>query len=573
MFNSKKTSLFSINKRTSAKTNTNPFVKAGYKEQAKVKSGNGSAKFDSSGNIFVDQFNMVSQYLAPRPFSEIAKDMQTLYINNALLCITFAFYIRMITRKVSFFDGTKTEEIQKGAGLKNEGRYRAMWIAINHPDVFWKNISIFISIGGWKDVFFMLSEDLQFHGWEGRKLDWSKFGLLIKVGLENPATSELIKKYLPAIKAESKCKTVQSQANCMIGKWLCSILYGSKMDNYRTYKQYRKLKSSGTAHQWQQLISKKLFNEIDFNSIHGRALMKLVSSKFLKKNGLSEKYSAWIASKPAAKFTGYLYELAKNIDYTNSDNEIVTINKQYETLKQLAMVNLEESPFKAISVVDTSGSMNSMMYIGNGKVGNMRSIEVAKANTILLDDMLPESPFKGNYLEFSRKCVMQPIVGENFVGKYSNFRRSGCGGTNFMSVFDLFIQIKQDNPTMHESLFPNMIVVFSDGEFDNVGSSITNVRVGRQKLVEAGFSREFSSSFGFCFVDMPNTFYSHRNNRKPKFETFGDVKNVFYFSGYDLAPLGFLFGQSKASSEGIPTTAVELFDAAMNQEVLSIIQL
>jgi hypothetical protein len=49
-----------------------------------------------------------------------------------------------------------------------------------------------------------------------------------------------------------------------------------------------------------------------------------------------------------------------------------------------------------------------------------------------------------------------------------------------------------------------------------------------------------------------------------KFETYGDTPNVFYFSGYSAATVSFLTNEIK--------TAAELFEAAMNQEILSLVQ-
>ena len=51
-------------------------------------------------------------------------------------------------------------------------------------------------------------------------------------------------------------------------------------DSRAAQRRYRKLKQSGTAHTWQQLISQKKLLELDFNTIHGRALSLLVGSKF-----------------------------------------------------------------------------------------------------------------------------------------------------------------------------------------------------------------------------------------------------------------------------------------------------
>lgn len=52
----------------------------------------------------------------------------------------------MITRVTQLFDGSKTSESMRGQGLKHEGIFRMIWIAINAPDTFWKNIGLFISI-------------------------------------------------------------------------------------------------------------------------------------------------------------------------------------------------------------------------------------------------------------------------------------------------------------------------------------------------------------------------------------------------------------------------------------------
>jgi hypothetical protein len=132
---------------------------------------------------------------------------------------------------------------------------RMIWLHMNAPKTFWNNVTLMIAVGSWKDIFTMLQYDLVYNGWEGRKLNWDKFGKLIVAGLADENQNNLLKKYLPQIKARSACKTVESQADSMIAKWICSLLYGNKENASSTYKMYRKLKTSGTAHEWQKLIS------------------------------------------------------------------------------------------------------------------------------------------------------------------------------------------------------------------------------------------------------------------------------------------------------------------------------
>lgn len=577
MFDKKQTALVTTVRKTvnpaTVSPKKNAFVQAGLKTSAQTLSGNGALKFSTTGNSFVDEFGTAGRFKSPRDYKDVDVSMRKLWAEDKLACIKFAFYLRMVTRQVVFPDGTRTEETQRGQGLRHEGIYRTMWIAINHPKVFWNNVHLYISVGGWKDIITMLSYDLQYNGWKSRMLDWDKMGKLLLAGLENDKTTNLVKKYLPQIKANSYCKTLEAQADNMIAKWLCSLLFGGKPEanNASTYKKYRKLKSSGTAHEWQKAISQGNLLHINFDTIHGRALALLVSGKFLKNNKLEDKYAKWIAAKPVAKFTGYVHELAEMVKPGIKQYQIDTINAQFNQLVTVALARLSVEGIRPISAVDTSGSMDSPMYIGNGQVGKLKSIQVAFSSTLFFDEMiLPGSPFKNSYLCFSNKTSLQQFSGTGFVERYNSIMsRRGAGGTNFESVFQFFADFKRQNPNVPESEIPNFVVCWSDGEFNRVSTGLkTNVERGRQILKQAGYSKDFYENFGLGFVELPNTFYSQKPT--PKFETFGDVKNVFYFSGHDLSPLAFLFGVGKSAK--LPTTAQELFEAAMDQEVLNLLE-
>ena len=231
MFETKKKELFSTNKKTAKVTvpkTDNAFLKASMMKATQTTSlGNGALKYTTTGNDFVDQFGKATIYKAPRTFAEISKDMSLLFSQDGLTATKFATYLRMITRVISFSDGIRTEHTQRGQGLKHEGIFRMIWLALNQPNTFWKNIHLFVAAGSWKDIITMLQYDLVYNGWDGRKLDWDNFGQLILAGLENPRSSELLKKYLPQIKANSACTTVESQADNMISKWICSLTFGS----------------------------------------------------------------------------------------------------------------------------------------------------------------------------------------------------------------------------------------------------------------------------------------------------------------------------------------------------------
>lgn len=543
-------------------TSANSFVTAGKKKAAQTLSGNGALKFATTGNPFVDEFGACSNYKAPRDYSEIEKSMSTLWAIDPERTIKFLFYLRLITRQIQLPNGSKTENVQRGQGLRHEGIFRMLWLAVNHSDSFWKNIDLFIAVGSWKDIFTMLQYDLVYNGWKGRVLDWEPIGLLILAGLENDATTNLVKKYLPQIKANSACKTVEAQADNMVAKWVCSLLFGGKEDqNGTTYKQYRRLKTSGTAHEWQKLISKGKFLRIDFDTIHGRALAQLVSGKFLKNRGLEKRYQEWIEAKPVAKYTGYVYELLATIPTATEKYKQDTINKQFKMLVETAKKGAKTGT-SLIVVRDTSGSMSSPATGTKISCG-----DVAKGLALFFSEMLPDGYFANSWIEFNHTAKFHQWSGSTVVEKWKNDRSSYVGGTDFQSVIRLFCSIKATG--VKESEFPTGILCISDGEFNPAQLGKTNVEAARSTLRAAGFSKEYVDNFQIILWNLGNSYYG-RGNSGNKFETYGDVPNVFYFSGLDGSIVSMLTGQA-AKDGKIPTTAGELFEAAMSQEVLDMV--
>lgn len=565
MFNSKQNNLFGHNKKEN--TSENSFINASLKESAKIINPQGSVKLKTTNNDFVDQFGNVTNYKKPRTYKEINNDMTLLWSQNKLLTLCFVFYLRMITRVVSLFNGVKTKQSQRGQGLKHEGIFRMLWIYNNAPDTFWKNITLFISIGSWKDIITMLSYDLQYNGWKNKVLDWDKFGKLILAGLENPNTSELLKKYLPQIKSNNSCKTLESQADNIIAKWICSLLFGGKTqeDNYKNYRSYRKLKSSGTAHEWQQLISKREMFKIDFNTIHGRALSQLVSSNFLKNHGLEKKYEEWISSKPVAKYTGYVYELFSILGTDKSDNSYKlkeyqkdTINKQFLQLVETGKNGMKKGINGLIVTIDSSSSMNAL--VPGTKVS---AYSVAKSMALYFSYLL-EGYFSNYFLEFSRDTNLKQWKGNTPIDKFVNEKSDIIGNTNFRSIATHFRKILKQG--VKESEFPTGILCVSDGCFDgnNKKSQSSNFKALLSDLENYGFSKNFINNFKVILWDIPNNYYG---STQTSFEEFANCPNLYHISGLDPAGIAFLTGIEGQTNT--PKNSEELFLAAMNQEILN----
>lgn len=547
MFNSKVKSLFeSTSKNTPA---TSAFVNAALKKGAETLSGNGALKYSTTGSALVDQFGTLGSYKAPRSFSDISNDAELIWAKDKWDAVAFSIYLRMISRQTMYLDGTLTSVSQKGGELRHEGIMRFLWLHFKDEKAFWSNVGLFISAGSWKDIFTMLSYDLVHHGWEGRKLNWEKFGHLILSGLENSNTSDLIKKYLPQIKAKSACKTVEAQADTVIAKWICSLIFGTKGNPGSTYKQYRQLKTSGTAHEWQKLISTKQFERIDFSKIHGRALSKLVQSKFLFNQGLSDKYASWITAPETkeVKYTGFVHELFQNVNRGINKNEEETINKQFETLIKKGG---EGNQTNFIVVRDTSGSM-SCSATGT----KMNCFDVAKALALYFSEFLT-GKFEDAWIEFNSTAKMHTWEGRNPVDRWRNDRSSFNGSTNFQSVIDLFVSLKQKG--IAEEDFPTGILCISDGMFNPSELGKTNVDSALVKLQGAGFSNEYVNNFVIVLWNLSSNAYGGRAGKQ--FETYGDVPNVFYFSGYSATTVSFLTNKIK--------TASDLVREALSQELL-----
>lgn len=534
-------------------------------------SGNGSLKYSTSGNPFVDDFMMIASYRNPRPIKEVFETMRTLWSIDPITALKESVYLRLITRDTKLFEGTKLK-VQKGQGLRAEFFSRMMWLAVYHPNTFKKNLPLFVAAGSWDDIFEMLRIDLSYEH-DGNKykraLDWKFISNFIINGLNDENQSELVKKYLPNIKAAKFCTTKRSQCNNYIAKYLAKLLFykknedGTETSKEFMYTSYSKLKSSGTAHEWQKLISQGKFEELSFDNIPGRALSLLANTQFLVNQGLEEKFTEWILSKNTAKFTGFVYELFTKP--ATKDFQKALVNKQFEGLLETAKSE-GTSKERFLCCLDTSGSMESSCY----GLPNTTSLNVAKSLALYFSYFLDDQ-FQNSFLEFSNKVTMRKWEGETPYDKFWNTWGKGWGNTNFIGIAEFFTDIKKLG--VPEEVFPTGVICISDGEFDICGDNTkTNFEQFLELLRQAEFSEEFVNNFKIVLWDIPNTFYSSKP--EPKFESSADAPNFFYISGFDPAGITFLLGKTpEDKKEEAPKTAEELFRAAMNQELLNLLRI
>jgi uncharacterized protein with von Willebrand factor type A (vWA) domain len=325
------------------------------------------------------------------------------------------------------------------------------------------------------------------------------------------------------------------------------------------YAAYRRLKSSGTAHEWQKLISQQKFSEIDFNKVAGRALSLLTNSKFLANHGLEEKFANYILSQETAKYTGYVHELfAKPIV---KHYQKLLIDKQFMGLIETAKQNMNRNS-SFIVCLDTSASMTSMAC-GT----NMTSYNVAKAMALYFSYLL-KGKFENTFLEFHSTVQIHTWQGNTPTEKFGNFRSSYVGSTNFLGVASTLVELKKKG--YEESEFPTGVLCISDGEFNYYNSNkSTTFEQFKQMLRTGGFSKEFVDNFKLVLWDIPNGYYGKHT---PKFEGLADAPNFFYMSGFDPSGIAFLTGE-EIKNAPTPKNAEELFEEAMKQELLQMLRI
>ena len=532
----------------------NEFLKKALEQGAETLSGNFAKKYSKVSNPLLDQFGKISGYLHQRDIKDIFTDQQALWDTNKKDAVKFILYLRLISRKPKLLNGKKLQK-HRGAGLKHEAIVRMLHLHYVDKNAFYKILPLFVVAGSWKDIFQLLRYD--WHIYKAKVLDWDLILNFVMAGLENPEFSDLVKKYMPHRVSYNKAKTAWKQANNEIATLLAKKLG-------LTPKQYRQLKSSGKAHKWQQLISKKLFDQIDFNQIPGKALLLLTSSNFITNHGLEDKLDKFLRESAMVKFNGLITDLVSKLkSKPNSLFVKKLVNLQYRYIVDTNKIKTINSRY--ITAIDTSGSMQ-VKVPGT----NVEAIDVAAAIGSYTAEYL-EGPFKDAYITFGRGAETHRFLTKEFDSRIQEVRKNSlCCDTNFQAIIHEIIKVW--NQGVDISHFPNGLIAISDGEFNPSGAwkrfdQMTNVEAARKKMLQAGMPKDYVENFVFVFWDIRNSYYA---NSSTKFETYDDHKGVIYMSGYDPQIVAFLLGTDYEENSKAPKSAEELLEVALNQPLLKI---
>ena len=556
-------------------TERNAFVDA-MNFKAMTTTENGAKAYLTTDSVIVDQFGKAGNFRG-RDIAEVFNDQAAIWNENAEAAIRFPFYLRMVTRKIKVNGENETDKVQNGQGSRDEVFKRLLWVAVNHSDSFYKNIWVLPLVGSWKDLWTLMYYDAihNINAINHKEL----FNIIIN-GLACDTHVDLVKKFMPRIKSKSKCTTDWTKITNNLAKELANYIGIS-------YGEYNKLKASGKAHDFQKIICAREYDKLNWNRIPGRALNILVTSKFLANHNLKDKYTEWIMSKPVAKFTGYVFELARKareavhgISYydmhrikNNMPVEVKhTLDAQFMGLVDKARKDGRITD-NVLVALDTSGSMARKVDGLNG----VSCGDIATSLALFFSE-LNEGAFHHKIVMFDNTSYPFDFKSESFCDNLMSLPGVPCGGTNFQSVIEEIVKIRQQNPNIPLEQYPNTILVVSDMQFNSTSYSSWITGNPRHQECNLEYAKEtLSKVFPRDFVDNMKFIWWDCASRRQTFEGSAFESGITFLSGFDGSIINTLLGMEKVLDEQSGTyrnpTAEELVERALSQEILNYISL
>lgn len=512
----------------------------------------GALSHNGSGNAGLDYFAKAGTY-RNRSLDDVGTDLSKVWEEDPQTALGIMFYLRTVTRTARVVDGSITATVQKGQGVKDEFIKACEWLEKNHPASLEKNLWLIPATGCWKDLWY----DSASSGYSHYMNPKAVYELVAR-GLKDEYNRALIAKYLPRIRSNSNVKNDRHKRQNEWAKGLCKHLGWSPVE-------YRKFKSDpkNTAHLWQRLAAKGLWEDIDFGKMSGKALFSLVTSKgkdkktSVERHGLEAKYEKWLDTQPVAKFTGYVYELYKAAKNGGTKIQTKTYDKQFDGLLALAKKDAKGLDGNVWCALDTSGSM-SQPVAGHTYEG-LLAIDVCMSLGIYFS-ALNEGNFKDHVIMFDSTSRVKKLTG-GFTERCRQVPKDAMGCTNFQSVINEIVRIRKSNPTIPVEEYPTTILVVSDMQFDSAGRTKTNYEAAQKKLTDVGLPR----------VNMIWWYVTDRNR--------GEVPNaatdegVTIISGFDPSAVTLILGgeQEKVdetTGEVRKLTAEENMQKALDQEII-----
>lgn len=319
-------------------------------------------------------------------------------------------------------------DIRQGKGERNI--FKTLFKELCNID---KDMSIIVlnqigNLGRWDYILEALNTPI-----EKEALDIIKSQLEKDINSENPS---LLAKWLPSVRTHNKQKDIAKE------------LY-KKLEMNES--QYRKTISSirRKINLIETLLSEKKYNEINFENIPTKAMLKYRDAF---ERHCEDKYSQYLSEANKGNVnintTGlFCYDIINKIEKSNINRELA--NAMWEQQKDI----LKDNKDNILVMADTSGSMTWYPNVYETSIG--LALYIAERN---------HGIFKDYYMTFDTDPRLQKVTGADIVDKVRNII-AYYGNTNIDKAFKLLLDTAVDNK-IEQSDMPSHIIIVSDMEFD-----------------------------------------------------------------------------------------------------------
>ncbi len=501
---------------------------------------NGALAYNNTYSSLLNYFSNCNNF--HRSYEEVELDLNKCWSEDKNLTLKLIGYIRAISR---------TNNINnlpvRGLGLKKEGRLCLRWLYLNHTKVFYNNLETYLHLGSFQDIWHRDLKD-----WMVNK-DITICQFIIQSLLsDNNQINNLSLKYLPRHKSISNIKRRKPgketlEFHLLRNKMLqtiCNLLH-LESGLSLTIRDLMKWKTEGKSHGWQQYISNKQFDQINFDKLPGKVLKWITkedeeNESFLSRHNLEDKYISWLNSKDKLNNTSYLYELIKPAveaysDYTPKSLSKIqkhTIEKQIASILSISL----ETKLNVMPVLDTSGSMNSPVH------KNISALDICLSLGIYFS-MINKGYFKDYVIAFDTYSKLIKLSG-SYLDRLQDLcsRPDFMGSTNFQSVINLIIKVRKENPNIPVEDYPDVYLVISDLQFNEVSNNLNNW----DEYVTPSFTNHQEALSKFDKVGLPRPLFIWYNVSSYGNDNFQNHKNdagIINMSGFDPSAINKLLSE------------------------------
>lgn len=110
----------------------------------------------------------------------------------------------------------KLKLFKEDQGNQDEALKRMLWVALYHPETFYKNLWIVPLVGSWKDLWILLTMS--------DELKKEEFFKTMAEGINDENQKGLVLKYLPRIRSNKKCVSEWAIKTNQLAKEFCNFI-------------------------------------------------------------------------------------------------------------------------------------------------------------------------------------------------------------------------------------------------------------------------------------------------------------------------------------------------------------